>query len=438
MDRPGRRLGTVGNFRQHLKFSSTLGASYASMTWLFIGIDWLYGSIALLFSMLGGMLPDLDSDSGKEIKHITSMTSVASALLFWAASGRVDPPIAFEFRIWITLFSAFFWSRGLRWFLGKVTVHRGMFHSIPTCLIWGSLMYLNYPHENHWVRVYMASGIMVGYMSHLLCDEYFSVESLAGFRVNKAFGTALKFWSGSLFSTLICYIILGLCVKQVSETWPKARDGTYVAIGHPSDSINHLSQVATNRINHIVNTVKTRGLLAWLEELLSSAKTKAAEKVENVKENGLTKEGLKKTYAELKAETKNAATSNATVDAIKQIAVEAKTTVNDQVKVDSTASAERPLQTVESAKNSGVSGKASGGLPKSTVAAFPVKPAPGSARQATGPGGTVSENNGKLFKMETYQPRRRTANNPEPSVVSIARNPGDENRPSSPPVKNKQ
>ncbi|MFM7591542.1 MAG: metal-dependent hydrolase [Isosphaeraceae bacterium] len=394
-----------------MKFSSTLGASYASMTWLLIGIDWLYGSIALLFSMLGGMLPDLDSDSGKEIKHITSMTSVASALLFWAASGRVDPPIAFEFRVWITLFSAFFWSRGLRWFLGKITVHRGMFHSIPTCFIWGSVMYLHYPHENHWVRVYMASGIMVGYMSHLLCDEYFSVESFAGFRVNKAFGTALKFWSGSLFSTLVCYIILGFCVKQVSETWPKSSDGKYVAIGHPSESVNHLSSVAKGRMQNMVKTVRTKGLLAWLEELLTSAKTKAAEKVETVKENGLTKDGLKKTYAELKEETKNAAKANATVEAIKQIAVEAKTTVNDQVKVDAAVNAERPLQAGAGKNIGGFSESAAREMPKSVASALSVKssPIPASPSSATRASATSEGNTAKSFQMETYQPRKRSS-----------------------------
>ena len=399
----------MGNFRQHLKFSSTLGASYASMTWLLIGIDWLYGSIALLFSMLGGMLPDLDSDSGKEIKHITSMTSVASALLFWAASGRVDPPIAFEFRVWITLFSAFFWSRGLRWFLGKVTVHRGMFHSIPTCFIWGSVMYIHYPHENHWVRVYMASGIMVGYMSHLLCDEYFSVESLAGFRVNKAFGTALKFWSGSLFSTLICYIILGLCVKQVSETWPKSSDGKYVAIGHPSESLDQLSNLAKNRMKNMVKNVKSKGLLGWLEEILSSAKTKAAEKVETVKENGLTKDGLKKTYAELKEETKNAAKSNATVEAIKQIAVEAKSTVNDQVKVDSSVNVDRPLQADTPRINGGRSETTAREIPKSVASSLSVKASslPTTSSSVTKSSANSSGNSAKSFQIETYQPRKR-------------------------------
>jgi membrane-bound metal-dependent hydrolase YbcI (DUF457 family) len=377
------------------------------MTWFFIGIDWLYGSIALLLSMLGGMLPDLDSDSGMEIKHITSMTSVLSALLFWAASGRVNPPIAFEFRVWITLFSAFFWSRGLRWFLGKISVHRGMFHSIPTCFIWGSVMYLNYPHENHWVRVYMATGIMVGYMSHLLCDEYFSVESFPGLKVNKAFGTALKFWSGSLFSTLICYVILGLCVKQVGDVWPRAKDGKYVAIGTPSDSVGHLSQIAQSRVKNAVNTVRTKGLIAWLEELLSSARKKAEEQVDIVRENGLGRDGLIKTYDQIKVETKSAANSKATIETLKQIAVEAQSAVNDQVKVDLGANADRPLQTGQSNQIKAIADSV---LPNQSSFL-------NSEKSVT--------SGGKSFQMETYQPRKRASDISDSAIRSTARKPSD-------------
>ena len=253
----------------------------------------------------------------------------------------------------------------------------------------------------------MATGIMVGYMSHLLCDEYFSVESFPGLKVNKAFGTALKFWSGSLFSTLVCYIILGLCVKQVGEVWPRAKDGNYVAIGTPSDSVSHLSQIAQSRVKNAVNTVKTKGLIAWLEELLSSAKTKAVEKVETVRENGLDREGLKKTYDQLKEETKSAAKSNATIETIKQIAVEAKSAVNDQVKVDTGANADRPLQTSQSNQQQTITDSL---IPKQSAFSNSTK---------------SPENAIKSFQMETYQPRKRTSETVDSAIRSIARKPID-------------
>jgi membrane-bound metal-dependent hydrolase YbcI (DUF457 family) len=394
----------VGNFHQHLKCSSTFGVTYALTTWTLIGIDWLYGSVALLLSILGGMLPDLDSDSGNEIKHIKSISAVLGALIFWVASGRVQPPMAFEMRLWITLLAAAFCSKGIRWILARLTVHRGMFHSLPTCVIWGSIMYLYYPHENHWVRVYMAAGIMTGYMSHLFCDEYFSIESFPNLRVNKAFGTAMKFWSDKLFSTLLCYVILGLCVKQVSDVWPKGKDGQYIAIGQPSESVDRVTAIAKNRVQTAYRTVKMKGIIGWIGELLSSAKTTVSDKVDIVRENGLTKDGLKTTYTEFKQETKKIAGKNETIGTIKQLAVEAKSTVGDQVKVDKEVGADRPLQNPELTKS-----VASG---HETAVA---EEAPVSHK-------TSSE-------VEVYKPRKRSnVPSDDSSTRVIARQPADSSR----------
>ena len=50
---------------------------------------------------------------------------------------------------------------------------------------------------------------MVGFFSHLLLDEICSVD-LKGARVNKAFGTAIKLWAPSAWSTLAMYGLLEL------------------------------------------------------------------------------------------------------------------------------------------------------------------------------------------------------------------------------------
>jgi len=335
----------LGNFHQHLKCSTSFGVTYAMSTWLLIGIDWLYGSVALLLSMLGGMLPDLDSDSGKEIKHIKSISAILGALVFWVASGRVQPPMAFEARIWITISAAAFCSNGIRWIIGKVSVHRGMFHSIPTCVIWGCVVYLHYPHHNHYVRAYMAAGIMVGYFSHLCCDEYFSIENLAAMRVNKAFGTAMKFWSGKLFATLLCYAILGFFVKQVADEWPRTSDGNLAGIGRPSETVDRYSARIKDKAKSAVETVKRKGLVEFLKETVTELKEAANTRWTDVRENALTEENLRSRYTQLKEASKSLAKSNGTYDTLKQLATEAKSTVTDQVQVDKQASAERPLIT---------------------------------------------------------------------------------------------
>lgn len=383
----------MGNFHQHLKCSTSFGVTYAMSTWLLIGIDWLYGSVALLLSMLGGMLPDLDSDSGKEIKHIKSISAVLGALVFWVASGRVQPPMAFELRIWITLGAAALCSNGIRWFLGKVTVHRGMFHSLPTCAIWGSVIYLHYPHSNHYVRVYMAVGIMVGYISHLCCDEYFSIESLAAMRFNKAFGTAMKFWSGKLFATLLCYAILGFFVKQVADVWPRASDGSLAGIGHPSESVDRYSTKVRTKAKNAAETVRKKGLVEFLKETMTEIKEAAGTKWSDVRENALTEESLRSRYTQLKEASKSLSETSGTYDTLKQLATEAKSTVSDQVQVDKQASSDRPLVATKSDSGDSVP-NASGRTAK-----------------------VVQENESdkKKPKMEVYVPRRRNGGSTIPS-----------------------
>jgi membrane-bound metal-dependent hydrolase YbcI (DUF457 family) len=377
----------LGNFHQHLKCSTSFGVTYAMSTWLLIGIDWLYGSVALLLSMLGGMLPDLDSDSGKEIKHIKSISAVLGALVFWVASGRVQPPMAFELRIWITLISAAFCSNGIRWIIARLSVHRGMFHSIPTCAIWGSVVYLYYPHSNHYVRVYMAVGIMVGYFSHLCCDEYFSIENLAAMRVNKAFGTAMKFWSGKLFGTLICYALLGFFVKQVGDSWPRTADGNLAGIGRPSESVDRYSVRLRAKAKRAAETVKKRGVVEFLKEVVAETKNIAGSKWNDVRENALSEEKLRTRFTQLKEASKSLAETEAAYGTLKQLATEAKSTVADQVVVDKAASANRPLVSDRTTRTALTVPNASGRN------ASPVKE-------------SASENRKKPV-MEVYVPRKR-------------------------------
>src|SRR5262249_47510635 len=76
----------------------------------------------------------------------------------------------------------------------KVTVHRGMFHSVPAMLIAGLFVFLAYQSPSLLIRVYLAGGIMLGFFSHLLLDELCSVDLTgARLRLNKYAGSALKF-----------------------------------------------------------------------------------------------------------------------------------------------------------------------------------------------------------------------------------------------------
>ena len=78
--------------------------------------------------------------------------------------------------------------------LGKVTVHRGMFHSIPALIIASELTFLCYYSDEVRVRLLMAVGVGVGFLSHLILDEMYSVQwDGIRIRLKKSAGSALKF-----------------------------------------------------------------------------------------------------------------------------------------------------------------------------------------------------------------------------------------------------
>src|SRR5262249_18761734 len=90
------------------------------------------------------------------------------------------------------------------------TVHRGMFHSIPALLIAGLAAYLLYPARDGRLRLFLAGGVMLGFLSHLVLDEAYSVDFTgARLRLNRYAGSALKLASRSRAATLPTSLRLG-------------------------------------------------------------------------------------------------------------------------------------------------------------------------------------------------------------------------------------
>jgi membrane-bound metal-dependent hydrolase YbcI (DUF457 family) len=209
----------LGNYRQHITASSLAGAAFAWGAYALAGLHWLYGSVAALLAAISGLLPDLDHPIGVELKGLTGTLGVLTAMAVWHHASVAYPDLPFELHLWSVVVTYLFVRYGLRQFLARLMVHRGISHSLPTCAVWGALAYLYYPSEFHPVRVWMAAAVMLGFLSHLLLDEMFSVD-LAGNRLKSSFGTALKFWAPSGVSTLAIYALLFLLIRRVIDVWP--------------------------------------------------------------------------------------------------------------------------------------------------------------------------------------------------------------------------
>jgi hypothetical protein len=99
---------------------------------------------------------------------------------------------------------------GAAWLFKHLTVHRGMFHSIPGMLIAAEIVFLVHDCPEPAGKWVLAGGVLLGFFSHLVLDELYSVD-ISGLRVrlNKAAGSALKLASRSVPATLMAWLLLG-------------------------------------------------------------------------------------------------------------------------------------------------------------------------------------------------------------------------------------
>jgi hypothetical protein len=100
--------------------------------------------------------------------------------------------------------------------LRRYTVHRGMFHSLPAAAIFGQLAFLLTCDSDLRIRLFKAGAVPIGYLSHLVLDELYSLQWYRGrLRLKKSFGTALKMFGHKWWPNLSTYAKLGLLTYVV-------------------------------------------------------------------------------------------------------------------------------------------------------------------------------------------------------------------------------
>jgi membrane-bound metal-dependent hydrolase YbcI (DUF457 family) len=197
----------MASYRGHLTFSTALGAAYGGLAWWKLGVPLPLAAVAGGLTALGGLLPDLDSDSGVPVRELFGLAGAVVPLLLLRRLAR------FGLSAEETLLAVAGLYAGIRYGLANVfkhlTVHRGMFHSLPAMLIAGLLVYLGYKHPSEEVRGFLAVGVMLGFLSHLVLDELCAVD-FRGLtpRLNQFAGSAVKLTSKSLPATVFTYAIL--------------------------------------------------------------------------------------------------------------------------------------------------------------------------------------------------------------------------------------
>src|SRR5437867_12400278 len=73
---------TMASYIGHLSFSTVLGAAYGSFGALYLQLDWGPVFLGAGLTALGGLLPDLDSDSGVPVRELFGLAAILGPLLF--------------------------------------------------------------------------------------------------------------------------------------------------------------------------------------------------------------------------------------------------------------------------------------------------------------------------------------------------------------------
>lgn len=198
----------MAGFQTHVAVSTSLGVAYAAYGAVH-GVPVEAAAVAAGLCGAAGMVPDVDSDSGRPVREILGFAAAVTPMLL------VDrlQHLGFNYEQMVLAAGASYLlvRFGLAKALGRLTVHRGMFHSIPALLIVTGLAFLVCGSRNLQLRYFKAGAVFLGMLSHLVLDEVYSVEWKGGrWRFKSSFGTALKLWGEDPWANMSTYLKLAV------------------------------------------------------------------------------------------------------------------------------------------------------------------------------------------------------------------------------------
>lgn len=180
----------MANFQSHLVSATVVSSLAASSVMSLQLVNPNEVVVLWLLGILGGMLPDIDSDNSTSLALLFNLFALTAALCcaswlypvlslvgLWLVAGLTFVLVRF------TLMPLFEW----------LTVHRGTTHSLLACVMFGlAAVQLAILADKSVIFAWCAGiFIIIGMLVHLTMDEIYSVD-LANLEFKRSFGTALK------------------------------------------------------------------------------------------------------------------------------------------------------------------------------------------------------------------------------------------------------
>jgi hypothetical protein len=198
----------MAGYKTHITVSGALGVGYGTAGAILGGFSPVEGALAGILTWFSGMLPDLDSASGRPVREVFSLLAAFAPfammghLMEWTHHSY-EAATLLAVILYVTI------RYGGQAVLNRTAVHRGMFHSIPAMVITAEIAFLAFRGSSLNVKLLMAGGAAIGFFSHLVLDEIYSVEwSGVHVRLNKFAGSAVKFFGSRLVPNVVTYSLL--------------------------------------------------------------------------------------------------------------------------------------------------------------------------------------------------------------------------------------
>ncbi len=199
----------MADFKTHITTSSMLGIAYGAAGYFMYDISLPHCIVAGTLCSVAGMLPDLDSESGVPLREMLSFVAVLAPMLMLRRFNN------FGWTPETMVFVAVLLYLGIRFGIGSLfrrfTRHRGMWHSIPAALIAGMLTYLLALSPEIEIRAFKGWAVVLGFLSHLLLDEIYSIDLYGRQLLKSSAGTAMKLYDSRMLPNILSYVaVIGL------------------------------------------------------------------------------------------------------------------------------------------------------------------------------------------------------------------------------------
>lgn len=212
----------MSGFKTHLAGGVVSGAGVAALSLILYDFNTIQASLVFIMGTFGGILPDLDSDSGKPLGLIFGLLSVLipTLLLLRIAGTKTTSP---EFLVCYFVGGYLIINYLICGLFKKLTIHRGIMHSIPFAVLSGEIGYLLFSSSGSNLARMVGISVFAGCMVHLILDELNSLSFKFGLIpvLKSSSGTAFKLKSDNLLVTLFVYSLIFSATAIIFDHKPK-------------------------------------------------------------------------------------------------------------------------------------------------------------------------------------------------------------------------